>query len=364
MTERQSGCAFSLRGAILIIALALLTGLPHAAAQPPKLRPPQLGPKRVRPPVQRKPAAAPERDFTMKTLGGRHYWGDVLFFHSWKIQQNTLTGHYRLLDGDDYRHASGSLSKCRVKLYAMQRKLKLPPMTGPAVVLIHGITRSSKVADTMKKRLQKEGYTVFAFGYPSTHIDIPTSAGYLRRAIASLRGIEKIHIVAHSMGGLIVRSYLSGKHDKRIGRMVMVGTPNNGAWMADKLKDNSLFQFFYGPAGQQLVSDKGGFIDRLPTPKFPFAIVAGARGTADGYNEFEPGDDDGIVSVTSARLPGAADFITVKCTHSFLMGHTPTIDAATCFLKTGRLRKKGKARPIPKPEARTSKQVPIPNRRK
>eukprot|EP00913_Durusdinium_trenchii_P023283 g21861.t1 len=264
----------------------------------------------VKTPATNRPNATLPRNFTMKTLGGRQFWGDVAFFHDWKIQQNTITGHYRLLDGDDYRHASGTLAACRAKLREVREQLKLPPMKGEAVIVIHGITRSSKSLSEMQTRLRNEGYTVFAFGYPSTCIDIPQSAEYLKQAINSLEGIEKIHLVVHSMGGLVVRSYASGKPDKRIARLVMIGVPNKGAWLADKLKDNPFYKMVYGPAGQQLVSTKDGFVHKLPVPKFPFAVIAGARGTPNGYNPLQPGDDDGTVTVDSARLPGAADFMT------------------------------------------------------
>ena len=64
----------------------------------------------------------------MKTLGGRQFWGDVLFFHDWRIQQNVLTHHYRLLDGKDYHHADGTLEKCKAALEQIKKDQKLPPM--------------------------------------------------------------------------------------------------------------------------------------------------------------------------------------------------------------------------------------------
>jgi hypothetical protein len=54
--------------------------------------------------------------FTMQTLGGRQFWGDVQFFRGWRIQRNIFTGHYRLLDEHDFRHAWGTLDECRAKL--------------------------------------------------------------------------------------------------------------------------------------------------------------------------------------------------------------------------------------------------------
>jgi pimeloyl-ACP methyl ester carboxylesterase len=311
-----------------------------------KAAPPKQ-PTRSSAPAAKKPRPL-KRNFIMKTLGGRQFWGDVHAFHSWRIQQNVVTKHFRLLDGDDHRHASGSLKKCRDKLDEIRKQQKLPPMKGKAVIVVHGIIRSSKSFHKMRERLKKEGYTVIGFDYPSTRVDITTSAEYLRKVIASLEGINEIHFVVHSMGGLLVRCYLSKGRDKRIKRMAMLGVPNNGARMADTLKKNALFRMFLGPAGQQLTSDPKGFIKKLPVPDFEFAIVAGARGTLKGYNPLIPGDDDGTVSLKSARLQGAHDFITVKCLHSFLVSHPEAIKATVHFLRDGRLRKKGPRHPIPK----------------
>ncbi|MCH7686111.1 MAG: alpha/beta fold hydrolase [Planctomycetes bacterium] len=282
----------------------------------------------------------------MKTLGGRQFWGDVLFFRDWTIQKNVLTGHYRLLDGGDYRHASGAHLECETKLEEIKRTQKLKPMTGKAVILIHGVVRSSKSFSKLAARLTDEGYTVVGFDYPSTRVDITESAEYLHSVIDSLEGIEEINFVVHSMGGLVARTYLKKHRDKRIKRMVMMGVPNRGAKIADRLRKNALYRIIYGPAGQQLGSDPEGFIAKLPTPDFEFAIIAGGRDNIKGFNPLVPGDDDGTVSVTSTRLPGAADFLLVNCIHSFLMGHGDAIDSTARFLRTGRLRKEGEPHPI------------------
>ena len=284
----------------------------------------------------------------MKTLGGRQFWGDVLYFRGWRIQRSVLTHHYRLLDADDYRHAAGTLEECRQKLEEIKKERKLPAMSGKAVIAIHGVVRSSKSFSKMRGRLKDAGYEVVGFDYPSTRVEISDSAEYLHSVIESLQGIEQIDFVVHSMGGLVVRSYLSKHRDPRIKRMVMIGVPNLGADMADRLRKNPLYRAVFGPAGQQLVTDPEGFISRLPTPDFEFAIIAGSRGSMDGYNPLIAGDDDGTVGVSTTRLPGAADFVTVRGLHTFLMSSDEAIDCTLRFLKDGRLRKEGPPHPIPR----------------
>ena len=290
-----------------------------------------------------------KQDWHMKTLGGIQFWGDVAYFQGWRIQHNVFFKQYRLLDPQNRRHASGTLEDCQKKLEEIKKEKKLPKMSGHAVILIHGIVRTSKSFSKMAEALKKEGYTVIGFDYPSTQVEISQSAEYLHQLLESLKGIEKISFVVHSMGGLLVRCYLRKHGDDRIERMVMLGVPNHGANMADIFKNILLFKMIFGPAGRQL-GINGGFIDSLPTPEFEFGVIAGARGKESGYNPLIPGDDDGTVSVESTRLPGACDFATVQCLHSFMMNHADTIAYTREFLKTGRFRADGKPQPIPKEE--------------
>lgn len=292
---------------------------------------------------------------SMQTMGGRLFWGDVYFYRQWKIQQNVFTGHYRLLNGKDVRQASGTYEECRETLQKICEEQKLEPMSGKAVVLIHGIIRSSRSFDRMRKRLVEEGYQVFGFNYPSTRVPITDAARYLERALQSLEGIEEIDFVVHSMGGLVVRCYLMNckKPDPRIHRMVMLGVPNQGAGIADRVRGWPFYKVIYGPAGQQLVTDSEGLISKLPVPQFEFGILAGARGNPKGYNPLIPGDDDGTVELEHTKLPGAADFVTVAALHSFLMTHKAAIQYTVDFLKSGQFQPDGEPHPIPISEEST-----------
>ena len=282
----------------------------------------------------------------MKTLGGRQLWGDVHFFQGWTIQRNIFTGHFRLLDPRDVRHAWGSFDACEKKLEMVREEQKLAPMKGEAVVLLHGIFRSSKAMKRVQDRLEQDGYLVVPFDYPSTRVDIAVSAKMLGDVVKSLEGVEKISFVTHSMGGLVVRSWLGGGGDSRVRCLVMMGTPNKGAEVADILRDWHLYRLILGPAGQQLVAHESGAIAKLPVPEIPFAVVAGGKGGDEGYNPLIPGDDDGLVAVSSARLEGAEDSITLPILHSFLPFNAEVIDAVSRYLKTGVFRSNGIREPV------------------
>ena len=305
------------------------------------------------PPGDTKPTSKADSgppNLTMKTLGGRQFWGDVAFLRGWTIQRNVYTGHHRLLDPRDFRHAWGSLEQCQAKLAEIRDEQKLEPMSGEAVILLHGIVRSSKAMHRIEARLQDDGFHVVPFDYPSTRVNFKQCATFLNDVIQSLEGVEKISFVAHSMGGLVVRRWLKDHSDDRVRTLVMMGTPNSGAELADMLRNNHLFRLILGPSGQQLVSDPAGDIATLPVPDFPFAVIAGGKGTANGYNPLIPGDDDSIVAVKSALLSGAEDSLTVPVLHSFLPFSEPVVDAVANYLKTGSFRASGKKQAIAGPE--------------
>ena len=228
-----------------------------------------------------------------RTLGGRQFWGDVHYFHGWRIQQNVFTKHYRLINPENVRHASGSFEDCQYSLKKITEDEKLPAMSGSAVILIHGLLQSSRCMGDMGAALRDAGYTTIQFDYPSTQISIPEAARYLDRMVASLDGVEEINFVVHSMGGLVVRAYSAEYEDPRIKRMVMLGTPNLGAELADISQKYWLVRTAAGPGARQLGTRADGLISKLPVPKFEFAVIAGSRGTTTGWNPLIPGDDDG-----------------------------------------------------------------------
>ena len=192
-----------------------------------------------------------------------------------------------------------------------------------------------------------EGYTHVPFEYPSTRVPLEQSASFLHSLLESLTDVSEISFVVHSMGGQVVRRYLKDHRDPRLHRMVMLGTPNNGAELADMLKNNLVYRTIYGPAGQELVTDKLGTIKSLPIPDFEFGIIAGGRGDDRGFNRLLRGDNDGTVTVASARLAGAVDYLRVPKIHSFLMSDAAAIAAVRHFLEHGRFSPDRPPEPIP-----------------
>ncbi|MEI6540126.1 MAG: hypothetical protein WCO86_11475, partial [Planctomycetota bacterium] len=270
------------------------------------------------------------------TLGGMQFWGDVFYFQGYRIQRHVFTGHFRLLDKHNRRYQSGTIEDCRKTLNELRAATNLKPDTGHAVIYLHGIGRTSRSMRPLLDAMPTDGFVHVPFDYPSTRVPLAQAADYLHSLIESLTDVSKISFVVHSMGGLVVRRFLKDHSDPRLERLVMLGTPNSGAELADMLKRNLIFQTVYGPAGQELVTDPNGTIGSLPTPDFEFGIIAGGKGGERGFNPLLAGDDDGTVTVASARLAGASDYLLIPKLHSFLISDETAIAAVKCFLEHGR----------------------------
>jgi hypothetical protein len=127
--------------------------------------------------------------------------------------------------------------------------------------------------------------------------------------------------------------------------------------LADIAQQYWIFRTVAGPSARQLRTRGDGLIANLPVPNFEFAVIAGSRGTPSGWNPLIPGDDDGTVTVASTRLPGAADFSTVRALHSRLLWNEEAISQTVSFLKEGRLCPDRETQPIKADDTTHTKNV-------
>ncbi|MCI0358954.1 MAG: alpha/beta hydrolase [Planctomycetaceae bacterium] len=283
-------------------------------------------------------------NFPTATMGGVQFWSDELVFRGWRIQQNALTGHYRLLDEHDFRMAWGTFDQCRDRLDELKREHDLAPLKGRAVVTLHGLGRSrDAMAMLGKETTAGTDATWINVSYASSRRSLDDHAQSLARVLSHLDGIEQIDFVCHSLGNLVVRRYLGEaslaeprwKTDPRIKRMVMLGPPNNGAQLARLFKDNKLFGLVTGPSGKQLALPQGDVQKQLATPTFEFGIIAGSCGELSQSNPVVAGDDDLIVAVEETRLAGASDFLIVPTWHATMLRDEHVCQCAARFLKEG-----------------------------
>jgi pimeloyl-ACP methyl ester carboxylesterase len=183
--------------------------------------------------------------------------------------------------------------------------------------------------------LKRQGYQVINVSYPSTRLPVQALANEWLGPLLDKRTPDrsvKVHFVAHSLGGIILRQYLSEHRIENLGRVVMLAPPNRGSELVDRLRNCFLFRLVTGPAGQQLGTDAGSLPHRLGPANHPLGIIAGDRSFNPCLSAWIPGPDDGKVSVQSTRLEGMRDFLVVHRSHTWMMWHKDVHTAIAHFL--------------------------------
>jgi pimeloyl-ACP methyl ester carboxylesterase len=207
------------------------------------------------------------------------------------------------------------------------------------VVLLHGLCRTSRSMEPMRKALVQAGYCVTNLDYPSrtaTIEELGESVVGSALADCRARGAARIHFVTHSLGGILVRSYFARHSAHDLGRVVMLGPPNQGSEVVDRLGSWPLFSLINGPAGRELGTSPGSLPNRLGAPSFCVGIIAGNRSIHRINSLLIPGPDDGKVSVERTKLSGMADHIVISATHPFIMRNRKVIHQTMEFLQNGK----------------------------
>jgi len=222
-----------------------------------------------------------------------------------------------------------------LQLLAATSALAAPP---DCVILLHGLARTSYSMVTLQQALEDEGFVVANIDYPSRAYPIETLApDAVNRGVDACRNHQagSIHFVTHSMGGILVRYYLSHHVIAGLGRVVMLGPPNQGSEVVDEFSDVPGFSAINGPAGAQLGTGPDSVPNRLGAVTYPVGVIAGTESINPILSATLPAVDDGKVSVERTRVAGMADFITVDATHSFIMRNAEAIRQTLAFLQHG-----------------------------
>lgn len=186
--------------------------------------------------------------------------------------------------------------------------------------------------------LAGEGFNVVNIGYPSTRLSIENLASHIHPQIQAIceRSSEKVHFVGHSMGGLLIRAYLAAYRPVALGRVVMVGTPNQGSEVADFLKDWRIYRLLYGIAGQQLITDQRSFRHFFGEIDFELGVIAGNRSIDPISSRLIGKANDGKVSIDSTMIEGMADHCIVPASHTFITNNKMVQRNILEFLRNGK----------------------------
>tara|TARA_R110001606_G_scaffold399310_1_gene584738 strand:+ start:64697 stop:65293 length:597 start_codon:yes stop_codon:yes gene_type:complete len=192
----------------------------------------------------------------------------------------------------------------------------------------------------LAKALERAGYLTVNANYPSTKFQIEKLAEEaITKALAVCPKEAKINFVTHSMGGILVRQFLSDNNIKNMGRVVMLGPPNKGSQVVDRLKHAPGFKLINGPAGIQLGTMSHSLPNSLGPVDFELGVIAGTRSINPILSLMMPKPNDGKVSVDSSKIAGMTDHIELPVTHSFMMTNETVITQVIHFLAHGLFKK-------------------------
>jgi pimeloyl-ACP methyl ester carboxylesterase len=208
------------------------------------------------------------------------------------------------------------------------------------VVLVHGLWMRGFTLAPLRRRLEREGFSVEIFDYASVfHTPIVSIEKLLRRA--KLSKSKKVHFVGHSLGGLMVLQALQKEPELASGRVVCLGSPLRGSAVARGLGKLPGGSFVVGKsldilsagldrwAGKQSVGAIAGLL--------PYGVGLAVGALASPH--------DGTVSVAETQLEGLADHCVVAATHTGLLFSDEVAAQTIAFLREGRFHSDATARP-------------------
>ena len=200
------------------------------------------------------------------------------------------------------------------------------------VVLVHGIWMTGLEMSFLQHRLAAAGFSTRRFRYASLKRTPVENAAELANFIRH-QEVETLHLVAHSLGGIVVLHLFNRFSDLPPGRVVLLGSPVRGCELAHRMNGNRGFKWMLGRSGGQ------GLLGGAPAwaGGRDLGVIAGTLNVGVGwlFGGVE-GPSDGTVSVADTRLPGTTDFHTLHVSHTGLVFSPQTAGAVGFFLKTGR----------------------------
>ena len=207
------------------------------------------------------------------------------------------------------------------------------------VVLLHGLNRSWRAMRPMADALQVSGFTTANVDYPSqagpieeiAPLAVGTGLSVCRAAKA-----ERIHFVTHSIGGILLRFENEREPITDLGRVVMLGPPNQGSEIVDKTRNWPGAETISGAAGLQLgTTGIDSIPSRLGPVEFELGVIAGTGTINIMTSAMLPNPDDGKVSVAATRVEGMDDFLVVENSHRYITRSDIVLRNVVSFLRDG-----------------------------
>lgn len=209
-----------------------------------------------------------------------------------------------------------------------------------SVVCLHGFFRSYKCMIPLANVIRDEGLDVYLWDYRSRQKTIEEHADCLvevLNAIAQKNPSKPIHLISHSLGGIIIRAAVNHPncpHEAKIGKAILLAPPNQGASLARHFQGNRFVRWIFGKkAGTQLLTyteeDMSNFGEFPPTKDV--LVIAGAKGSST-FKHLIHEPNDGKVTVEETRLNAPHWHQTLYVSHSWIMTSRQSIAIMRHFL--------------------------------
>jgi len=203
-----------------------------------------------------------------------------------------------------------------------------------AVVYVHGLWMPGFEGGLLRRRLRTErGFRTYCYGYRSVSESMTGLIAGLRQFLARIDA-PQVHLLGHSLGGLIVLRFLQRYAMAQPGRVVFLGTPCAGSSVARRFASWKLGRKMLGPvACEELLPPASTSWDQ---PR-ELGIIAGTWPVGVGQLLLTfPDANDGTVAVSETQLPGAKDRLCLPVTHSGMLLSARVAREAGSFLQHGR----------------------------
>jgi pimeloyl-ACP methyl ester carboxylesterase len=190
----------------------------------------------------------------------------------------------------------------------------------------------------LRLRLSRRGYAAHAFAYPSMAQSLDEHARRLAARIGELPQ-PVIHLVGHSLGGLVILRCLRNHGERRIGRIVLIGTPVRACMAGRRLEQLA--------AGKRLLGASREIWRSLPEPFRPrceLGVIAGSRPWGLGRMLMRlPGTNDGVVRLEETETAGMRDRVVLPLSHSGMLVSARVASEVAAFLERGAFRRASRA---------------------
>lgn len=203
---------------------------------------------------------------------------------------------------------------------------------GEVVVFVHGLYMTGVEMSLLRSRVRQAGFETRQFHYHTVLAPVGENAVRLADYIAGIKA-DTLHLVGHSLGGLVILRMFESGAAIPPGRVVLLGSPVRGSQAARELVAKHL-GWALGQSG------RGGLLEEYdPTwnGQRDLGMIAGTGGF--GFHPYRPhlaAPHDGLVSLEETRLTGAAGYAQIETTHMGLLFNLDVAGRAIEFLHTGR----------------------------